>query len=166
LEKLKGFDEQLFFGDKDLGWRTRLLGYKIATSLSSKCYHYAGQTVKKLPSTEIFFQDYRERIYVMTKNYSLSRILIRVPISMSLMFLESIYLSLKSRKNVIAMFMKAILWNLINLRCLMKERKKVKHNKVVSDKAIEKNMVSYPFFIYGIREKLKSFFRKKIWFSP
>jgi GT2 family glycosyltransferase len=156
LEKIGGFDDEMFYGDFDMAWRTRLLGCKIATNLSSTCYHYGSQTTKKLFSRGYAFQDYRERIYVMTKNYSLSTFLKRILPSLALWFMESFYCSLKFGSSHIFMLVKAIFWNIRNARKLLNERRKVQRNRVVSDEEVERHMVSYPFFIYGVREKIKS----------
>jgi GT2 family glycosyltransferase len=156
LEKIEAFDEKLFYGDYDLGWRTRLLGYKIATCLSSICYHYGGQATKELFRKGNAFQDYKERIYVMAKNYFLSTFLKRIPASLVLWFLESFYSSLKFGEYYVAMLVKAIFWNITNLRSLIIERRKIQQIRVISDKEIEEHMLSYPIFIYGLREKIRS----------
>lgn len=154
LEKIGGFDEELFYGDLDLGWRVRLLGYRIATNLNSICYHYGSQATKKLWSRGTDYHDYKERIYVMAKNYSFPTFLKRIFPSLALFFFESLYSSIKLKKPHPLMLIKAIFWNLRNLKNLLNKRRNVQRNRVVSDNEIEKHMVSYPFFIYGFRKKL------------
>lgn len=161
LKKIGAFDENMFYGDYDLGWRTRLLGYKIAICLSSICYHYSGQATKELFPKGNAFQDYKERIYVMTKNYSSLTFLKRIPVSSVLWFLESLYGSLKSGEPDIVMLAKAISWNMTNLRSLITEARKIQQVRVVSDKEIEEHMLSYPLFIYGLREKIRLFLSRQ-----
>jgi len=50
FEKLNGFDEKFFaiFEDVDLGWRARILGYKIILCPNSIVYHVGGQTIKNI----------------------------------------------------------------------------------------------------------------------
>lgn len=152
LNKCGGFDEQLFYGDYDLGWRIRLYDYKIATAPESICYHFGSYTVKSLFSLfkQVYYR-YRERIYVTIKNYSMSRAIVRVPLSLILIFLESVGLSLKFRKPCIVMPIKAALWNIGNLKKTMKKRAEVKRKRVVSDDEIEKYLVSYSTFIELIK---------------
>jgi len=156
LEKLDGFDEKTFYGDYDLGWRTRLLGYKIGTSLSSICYHYGSVATKKLFPKGPHLQDYKERIYVMSKNYSLSTFLRRIPVSLALWVLEACYTSLKFQVPHIIMLVRAFLEYIKNLGELVNERKKIQRIRVSSDEEIEKTMCPYPLLIYGLKEKIDS----------
>ena len=156
LDKYGGFDEKLFFGDRDLGWRLRLCGYKMATALQSVCYHFGSHALGLFPSTTMVYYDYRDVIRVFLKNYSLSRLVKRLLLSLAIMFLISAYYTLKFRELSVFAVIRAVSWNIRNLRDTMKERSKIQKARVVSDSEIEKHMVSYPFLIYLAKMKLKN----------
>lgn len=157
LDESGCFDEDLFCGDYDLGWRIRMLGYDIATSLRSVCYHFGSQSVRKIySSTAESYHGYRETIYVLFKNYSFSRIVKRGPISLALFLCESIYLTLRFKEPRIFMFIMAVFWNLRNFRNLLEKRRKVQQTRSVSDDEIEKHMFPYPLFVYSVKEKMIS----------
>ncbi|MBN1245749.1 glycosyltransferase family 2 protein [Candidatus Bathyarchaeota archaeon] len=143
LLRCNGFDENLFYGDYDLGWRIRLLGYKIAVNLKSVCFHFGSHTVNSLfPHLKLTYQSFRERLYVLSKNYSLSRVMKRLPISITLMFCTCIYLSYKFRKAYLNSLLRAVVWNIERIKIIMMERTKVQSTRLASDVEIESHMTS------------------------
>jgi GT2 family glycosyltransferase len=148
MEKCRGFDEIIFSGDYDLGWMIRLYGYKIAVSNKSICYHYGGYATTTLfAHPEQFYEACKERIYVLLKNYSFSRIIIRVPVSLVLMFLASIVWCQRDRKDYLISLSKALTWNLKNFRKLMIKRNIIQRDRKVRDCEIEQFMSKYPFMV-------------------
>jgi len=148
LDVCKGFDKLIFAGDYDLGWRIRLFGYQVATSNRSKCYHYGSYATRTLYAhPEQFYQACRERIYVLLKNYSFSRIVLRIPISIVFMFLASIVWCWRTRKDYLTSLSKAVVWNLKNFDKLATKRKRIQRERKVRDDEIEKSMSRYPLVI-------------------
>jgi GT2 family glycosyltransferase len=149
LDACTGFDELVFSGDYDLGWRIRLYGYEVVTSNKSICYHY-GSFATRITSThpEQYYEACKERIYVLFKNYSFSRILLRIPISIMLMFFASIIWCKKAKKNYLNSVLRAVTWNLRNLKILLTKRVRVQRERKVSDSDIEKFMSYYPLMIF------------------
>lgn len=141
FERAGIFDENLFItGDYDLGWRIRLLGYSFAASMSSVCYHYGSYTVKMFPNLKRFYLMYREKIYILLKNFSFSSLLRRFPVSIALMLLASVYKSLRSKQPYLPMLIRASLWNLRNVRKLWIERIKIQSSRTVTDDGIASYM--------------------------
>ena len=145
LEKAGPFDPQLFSGDCDLCWRLRLYGYGLATALKSKCYHYVSMTRKTVVSSvEETLYRHREIVRVLLKNYSAKNIVIRLPRSIMLMFVEAMWLSLRYKTPLhLASFLKAMAWNLRILSDTLVVRSQVQKNRKVSDREIEKRMPRY-----------------------
>ena len=146
LDKCGGFDMNLFYGDYDLGWRIRLLGYKISVNLRSICYHFGSYTIKSLFShIDRTYESIRERIYVMFKNYSLSKVMTRLSISVAIMFFLYTYLTLKYRKPYVISLMKALFWNIKKINLTILERGKIQSTRVSSDFEIEVHMCAPKF---------------------
>ena len=162
LDKCGGFDEKLFYGDRDLGWRVRLFGYRMAMTLRSVCYHYGSYATKTLfPSVALSYFEYRDRIRILTKNYSFSRLVVRLPLSIFMMFIESAYSTLKFRTPCVSAWFKAILWNILNLRDTIKKRIEMQKKRTVSDDEIEKYMNPYPSLVTDFKRKISYLLEKK-----
>jgi GT2 family glycosyltransferase len=148
LEQSGAFDENLFItGDYDLCWRIRLLGFSFAASMASICYHYGSYTVRKFPDTARHYLLYKEKIYVLFKNFSFYNLVRRFPVSLTLMFSASAYKSLKLRQPYLHTLIRAFSWNLVNFKKLWLERKKVQSSRKVTDGDIESYMCRRFFVI-------------------
>jgi GT2 family glycosyltransferase len=145
LEKVDGFDSELSYGDFDLCWRLRLLGYNMAIAPGSVCYHYGSVTAKMLVSgAETVFRHDFEVLRVLLKNYSGGRIFRRIPASIVVMFLEAGFLSLRFRDfSYLSSPLKALVRNMRNLRSTLLMRQKIQNHRKISDREIEKKMLNY-----------------------
>jgi len=130
----------MYYDDVDFAWQARLLNYKIEYCESADAVHFEGHSLLILSPSK-FYHIVKNRIYVCTKNYSFNRIIRRIFQIVFLVFLDSIYYSitLKSPRYFFA-GIKAWLWNLINLKKLRIERKKIQKQRSVSDSELEKAM--------------------------
>lgn len=65
-----GFDEEYFayLEDVDLGWRLRIMGYRILYVPEAIAFHKHGGTRKKIPSHQLAFMLERNRILTIIKN--------------------------------------------------------------------------------------------------
>jgi GT2 family glycosyltransferase len=149
-----GFDELVFSGDYDLGWRIRLLGYKVTVSNTSICYHYGGFATQALNNhPRQFYHSCKERIYVLSKNYSFSRLLFRIPPSLLLMFSASVTWSLIKKENYFISFFNALVWNFVNIKKILYKRSFIQKERKVSDKDIERFMTKYPLMFALYKRK-------------
>lgn len=66
-----GFDEDYFayFEDVDLGWRLRVLGYKIILSVKSRVYHRHHSTGARFAMERMWVLYERNKLYTIYKNY-------------------------------------------------------------------------------------------------
>jgi GT2 family glycosyltransferase len=148
LDSFGGFDASIFSGDYDLGWKIRLSGYRIISSLNSKCHHFGSYATNALYiHSDQYYEACRERIYVLAKNYSLSRIVLRIPTSIMLMFLASTAWSIRTRNNYLISVLRALKWNLRNLKMLSVKRGETQKHRKITDNKIEKSMSKYPLMI-------------------
>jgi GT2 family glycosyltransferase len=149
LDKYGAFDPKLFCGDFDLCWRLRLYGYNVAITTKSKCYHYGSVATKILiPPIKLTFYSYQERIRVLIKNYSIAKLFKRIYQSVTLMFSQATYISLKYKNPFyMAAFFKAIVWNLKELSDTLIARYKVQKCRKISDQEIEERMLHYPILL-------------------
>jgi len=65
-----GFDEDYFafLEDVDLGWRLRIMGYKVVYEPKSIAFHKHGSTAKRIPSHQLEFMFERNRLRTIIKN--------------------------------------------------------------------------------------------------
>ena len=149
LVKTGNFDAQLFGGDCDLCWRLRLMGYELATAFNSTCYHYGSSATKNLMTDlAMRYNTNREKLRVLMKNYSLSNLLKRIPLSVILILAESLFLAVKFGAPLyITKSLSAIGWNISNLKNTLTIRYKIQYSRTISDREIERKMLHYPLLL-------------------
>ena len=152
------FDEKLFFGDRDLGWRLRLQDHSIGTALNSVCYHFAGHSTRKLfrfvPDV-LCYHNYKDIIRILVKNYSLTQLVRKLPLSLIFMLGEATSIALRFRDSSPFLgFLKALSWNLRNLKDTFIRRIKIQRVRAISDREIQKYMNPHPFQILAIKKKI------------
>jgi GT2 family glycosyltransferase len=159
FNSLGGFDETLFLyhDDLDLCWRARLRGIKVLSAPRARCVHVGGQSSKSMPHATKFYFTQRNRIRVLIKNYSGRRVAVRLPVAISLILAGGFFLSFSSRSaSYVRCALRAIVWNLINLRSTLKDRFRVQSTRVRDDAAIEKAMSKYSLDLCVLRRHILS----------
>jgi len=143
----KLFDEKLFayFEDADLSWQARLLGYDIKVCLDAICYHKGSQTTKKF-NLNTFYLDYRNKLRVLIKNYSLINIIMFLPLSILIKFLTVSFKTASSfNSGYFRSYINALVWNIREFRDTIKQRVVIQSKRKVSDREIIKYMEIIPF---------------------
>lgn len=162
-DKCGPFDEKLFFGDRDLGWKLRLQNHRIATALDSVCYHFAGSSTPGHATRVLFrfvpdvlcYHNYKDIIRILIKNYSLTQLVRKLPLSLTFMLGEAMSIALRFRNSSPFLgFLKALSWNLQNLNDTFIQRIRIQELRAVSDKEIAKHMNPHPFQILAIKKKI------------
>lgn len=150
------FDDKQFTGDMDLSWRIRLMGFRVVTSLRSICYHYQGYSSRIVLRNEVDvgYVVFRDKLRTYIKNYGLAHLFLRISILLFTDFLNSIYMSIKSGSPIIYSLIRAILWNLYNLRDVWKDHIETQTKRSIQDSEIEKYMLPYPAELYFFKLKL------------
>jgi len=150
------FDEKQFTGDLDLSWRVRLLGFKIVTSLRSKCSHYRSHASKiVMPNIiDVSYRLYEDNLRTFIKNYSELFLFKRIVIFILFLLGRAIYCSIPYRKPMVYSLTKAFFTSLKDFRGIWLEHLKVQSTRRVSDDEIERHMLPYPAEIYFWRKRL------------
>jgi hypothetical protein len=137
------FDQNYFayFEDLDWSWRARLKGYKILFIPTSIIYHFwrGSFTRREL----IIYYYTRNRLATLIKNYSLPSLFEIIPTYALISILESLWIISKWTSYDFYVFIKAFIWNLKNFRKTLRSRYKIQSHRIVSDKIIQKHMVSH-----------------------
>lgn len=127
LQKIGLFDDRYFayFEETDLSHRVWLSGLKVMILPETLIYHKGAKTAQKLPSAFIQYHSFKNRIYTYLKNLEMLN-LIKIFIPHLLICEASSLLYLVFGKPGYAFaIQKAILWNIFNLKTLLKERRRV-----------------------------------------
>ena len=149
FDKLGGFDEKLFlYGeDRDLCWRALLMGYRCGYSDTAIFYHDSTSVsdnngVKKCFQTNFDRRKLSEQniIRTMLKNYSLSSLLTILPQYLFWSILELGLLLLINPKTIWKSYLPAYWWNIVNLKDILKHRKKIQKSRWNHDKIIRERM--------------------------
>lgn len=150
FEELEGFDLKyfMFHEDIDLAWRVQLLGYRIMALSRAVVYHVAGgsasggETHQGKYKSSYLRRYYSERnnIRTLLKNYQTLTLLFIIPFYFFVNLIEIlIYLAMFKFK-VVYLYLKAYIWNLVNLGDTFRERTKIQKSRVVSDKQLMDKM--------------------------
>jgi GT2 family glycosyltransferase len=126
FENVGGFDSDFFllFEETDFCWRIWLSGQRVVLVPRSKVYHRARAAYRLTQETSYLFN--RNRICSMLKNYDIKYVVRFVPSNFLIILGTGLYMLGKSRPAVILENVKAILWNLANLRSTLLKREKVR----------------------------------------
>jgi len=144
------FDSKLFayHEDVDISWTARLFGFKVLYWPKASCFHKFSKTSAKINylKHELI---YRNRLRVILKNYSSSILLWIFPLTISLEVFSAILSYLSKRDNTfLFILVKALSWNLKNLKDTTRKRHIVQSKRVVCDVDIMRYMVKFPLGIY------------------
>lgn len=137
------FDPKLFlyYEDVDFSWKIRMLGYQIAYVKDAISYHDVGHSYPDMSPSK-FYHLAKNRIYLCQKNYSKKNSFYRIPLIISLIFINAIFYELSRKpKGYINKFVRALLWNLINLRSTLDEHRKVQSTRKIMDEQIDKYLL-------------------------
>jgi GT2 family glycosyltransferase len=138
-EELGGFDEEFFMQmeEVDLSWRMKLAGYPVRSVPSSIILHEGGASLSGGTAEKIYF-NHRNNVAMLLKNRSLAGLLWVIPlrllleVAVALFYLTQFPEALKKSGAVF----RALAYNIRNLACTMKKRKKVQAMRIVGDRII------------------------------
>jgi hypothetical protein len=120
FEIIGGFDSKFFLlvEDIDLCWRIRLAGYDIRVNPHAVVYHKSKATLKKekIKRDYIRFLVERNTLRMLIKNYSTKSLIRILPKYFAIILAESIFYIFITKIRWTISNMKAILWNIKNLR--------------------------------------------------
>jgi len=147
----KLFDSDYFAYGEDvyLGWLTNLLGYKCVYEPEARLWHY-GSATNVRGSPMIRYYSERNRLINLLIFYETTTLIKLFPILIIDFFVRGIFLL--QRPNVFAAYLSAPLWIISNFRKIIKKRKKIQNQRIISDREILKLMSKKIFITTEIRE--------------
>lgn len=132
FEEAGGFDERFFMyhEDVDLGWRLRLLGYRIVAVPASVVHHAFGGTTKASGGMALRNElGLRHALRSLLKNYSMASLARTLPIFLLLG-------ATSSARERSALFLRCLLWNMKQLPDTCRERARIQRTRRASDAAV------------------------------
>jgi len=163
--ELEGFDEKhvAFAEDIDLCWRMWLKGYKLRRVPSAIVYHMGGATIKgsivrghkHITSILRRYLTERNTLRNLIKNYSSSTLFIILPFYLIMFTIEMLFfLFLGYRAVARDVYLKALMYNIINLQDTIKKRKKIQRERVISDWKIFKKIMLNKFYKWEVFKRI------------
>ena len=131
LEKVKVdgeiFDQRYFayFEETDLCHRVWLAGYRVVFVPDSVIYHKFGATSQKLDKSFVEYHSYKNRLNSYLKNLGLTTLVIIIPIHLLICCVLSIVFFLKGKPSITIAIIKAIFWNIFQIRKTLNKRYKI-----------------------------------------
>jgi len=144
VKEIGGFfdnDYVILNDDTDSSIRIWLVGYKIIYVPTSIVLHKRSATMKNLPVEFVAFHGRKNTIQTLIKNYETLNFIKWLPVTLSIYGCAIVYYLIIKRWDQVKATIKAILWNITNLRKIMQKRKIIQRNvRKVSDNIIFRHM--------------------------
>lgn len=158
LNKVGLFDPNYFiyFEDADLCWRVWLSGHRVVSVPTSIVFHVVRGTMKRQPVRTTFLSC-KNNITTLLKNYELRNVAKYLPANLMFICVVATFRLLKGEINMALAYLKAILWNLLNLNHIWAERLKVQRliRKISDGKLSEQGIIlKKPIFVRMLQKQL------------
>jgi GT2 family glycosyltransferase len=150
------FDPHLFayYEDVDLSWTARLIGLKVVYCPEAVCYHKQSATFGGETPLSVYLGN-RNRLRVMIKNYSLRTLVFILPLTIVLRFSVSTFNWIVNYdSSYLVSFLRALCWNVLNLRSALVLRKSIQSKRKLRDHEIMRHMIPYSFRIRSALKRL------------
>lgn len=164
FEEVGGFDDDYFIyvEETDLGWRTRLLGYKAVYLPTSIVYHEFGTSTiilgKAKNNYNAKFHGTKNYILTLSKNLALKNMFLILPIHILLWLGLACFSFVKGDISAGSWIFKGVFWNVRNFWSTLKKRNAVQEKRRITDDELFKTvMVKRPmsYFIGKVTKKHK-----------
>lgn len=123
-----------YFEESDLCWRVWLSGHRVLFYPKTYIFHKVGFTIKRLDVGNINFHYYKNRISSLFKNLGLANLLVVLPVHIILSLGITLIFFARGKFSASLMILKAIWWNVANLKKNLKKRALVQRMREVGDK--------------------------------
>jgi len=140
FKQIGGFDDTLFIQNEevDLCWRMWVYGKRVVTVPRSVVYHIGGVSVRKLSSELREYYGARNRLLCFLKNYGCTNLLFYGTALVLIYIFYAYYVSLKGKPIYARSYIRALLWNVKNLRGLWAKRVVVQNLRRLNDSDLKK----------------------------
>lgn len=147
LNRVGGFDPRFFIltEDMDLCWRTRLLGYKLVIMPRARVYHRGSGEMKNFPRSQTRYLSERNTIRMLIKNYSGVTLFKILPMYFYLFLIELIFFILIGKYKIAFADIRAVLWNIKNIKETWQLHRGIQRSRILDDKAIQSELEKKSF---------------------
>jgi GT2 family glycosyltransferase len=141
LQDIGLFDEHMFafYEDVDWGFRAQLAGWSCRYVPSAVAYHIGSATLGKGPSDFVLYQNWRNAIWTVIKNYPASALLCHAP---ALAFVQARNLAIALRRCKGLVWLRAWRDALAGLRAVLRARRRVQRLRVRSLAELDRSIRS------------------------
>jgi len=135
FERVGGWDEDyfLYYEDVDFCWRIRMFGGTTAYCRDSLIYHKGSASTGEFRNSWLFYLFVRNRMQSIIKNYSLANAGRALATYLIIMGAASVNQLIKGNIRVAIALGRAVLWNVKNLRLIIRKRAFIQEHRTVSD---------------------------------
>lgn len=123
----------------DLAWRIQLMGYKVVYVPEARVFHLGSAGMDRKSTTHLYL-NHRNNLVMVLKNYSLSRLLMVLPIRLALEAATMVYALTGENPRRAGAVLKAAINVATNLFSILRERKRVQALRRVDENTILNNM--------------------------
>ena len=147
--KIKLFDPSYFmyFEDVDFCWRAWIFGYDVIYVPTSIIYHKINRIRENFP--KIIYMAQRNKLRTILKNYELKSLIKILPNYFYLRLKEIVNSQVYKKSTIFILYLKSFLWNLFQIRSLIRNRIEIQANRKRDD-----------FFIFNLMNDLTSLSKK------
>jgi len=135
LQLLFDPDFEAYFEDVDLCWRAWLAGKRILYVPDAVVYHKFGGTYDHNSSRTIYISQ-RNRLQIIIKNFSLFNLAKALPLSLAYDGTKILKFLVEGEFDTVWAFIESYFYVLTNIRHILRKRKKVQEERVISDKEL------------------------------
>jgi GT2 family glycosyltransferase len=143
-DRLGIFDDRfyMFMEDVDMCWRYRLAGYRVDVARDAVVFHHSGSSITGgttrdetyVTSLRRFYYRERNTLAMLLKNYSLTSLAKILPLYLMMSACEVLLALFMLRPRLAWTYVRALAWNVAELRRTWKLRKRVQSLRTVPDR--------------------------------
>ncbi len=142
-QKINLFDPTYFiyYEDVDVCWRAWISGYDVIYAPNSFIYHKVGRAIKNNRFKQYLAE--KNKLRTILKNYEIKTIIRILPgyfLERFSKIYDAIYYKSRISSILFRIYLKAIIWNIIHIKSLIKYRKIIQSNRKRDDKFLFKIM--------------------------
>lgn len=137
--KLGGFDESYFayFEEADFCWRARMSGFQARVVPDVRVVHQVGTTTRRLlKPADVYFLGYRNRLRSILANASAKSLIGTVPFHVAACLGNAAAFLLAGRGRSALAVLRALLWPLLHLREIRRQRISAQSQRLRSDNQV------------------------------
>jgi GT2 family glycosyltransferase len=144
----------LYYEDVDWFWRLQLLGKKFTMVENVFVYHYGSGSSPTGLNYNMFLWRNQNSLQMLLKNYSAISLLFILPIYFIQNIFEILLFLLILKPKLAYSYLQGWIFNIKNLRRILKKRSWIQKNRVVGDLSILKNMYPLPMRLIGLIKRI------------